>query len=199
MRTKRGTGGGKEIPPDSTPAKLVAAAASEFKRHGFSGTDTNKIARRAGFAPQTFYRWFRDKTQVFLAVYRAWEEEERALLARLLSSNASPSQLVDGIIEHHRAYRIFRRSLRQLTLDDPAVRKARAESRSRQIQRIRLSLGDNAPSVSEVGTILFQIERLCDAIADGEFVDLGIDENVPRLTIEKLQSRFRRDVNRQPG
>jgi len=177
---------------DSTPARLIAAASEEFRRRGFSGTDTNRIARRAGFAPQTFYRWFRDKTQIFLAVYRAWEEEERVVLAKLLSVNAPSSQIVGAILKHHRTYRIFRRSLRQLTLEDPAVRKARAESRTRQIERIRESMGAAALDFSEVATILFQIERLCDGIADDEFADLGVDQRVPRAAIANLQGRFRR-------
>jgi AcrR family transcriptional regulator len=180
------------VPPDSTPARLIAAASEEFRRRGYSGTDTNRIARRAGFAPQTFYRWFRDKTQIFLAVYRAWEEEERVVLAKLLSVNAPSSQIVAAILKHHRTYRIFRRSLRQLTLEDPAVRKARAESRTRQIERIRESMGAAALDFSEVATILFQIERLCDGIADDEFADLGVDQRVPRAAIANLQSRFRR-------
>src|SRR5262245_12814544 len=75
-----------------TSAKLIAAAAKEFNQRGFDGTDTNRIARRAGFAPQTFYRWFRDKTEIFLAVYRAWDEEERGLLDKLLSRNAAASE-----------------------------------------------------------------------------------------------------------
>jgi hypothetical protein len=49
---------------------------------GFGGTDTNKIARRGGFAPENFYRW---------------------------------------------------RSLRQLLVENDAVRQARAESRITQI------------------------------------------------------------------
>ena len=177
---------------DSTPSRLIAAASEEFRRHGFSGTDTNRIARRAGFAPQTFYRWFRDKTQIFLAVYRAWEEEERIVLARLLSINAPSSRVVAAILKHHRTYRIFRRSLRQLTLEDPTVRKARAQSRTRQIERIRESMGASAPEFSEVATILLQIERLCDGIADDEFADLGVDQRIPRAAIANLQSRFRR-------
>ena len=177
---------------ESTQARLIAAAAKEFRQHGFFGTDTNKIARRAGFAPQTFYRWFKDKTEIFLAVYRAWEEEERSVLAHLLSRQAPSSEVVDAVVKHHRAYRIFRRSLRQLALEDSAVRKARAESRARQIERIRLSLGASAPSISEAATILFQIERLCDGIADDEFADLGVDQKTPRAAIAELQSRFRR-------
>ncbi len=171
---------------------MIAAAAREFNRHGFSGTDTNKIARRAGFAPQTFYRWFRDKTEIFVAVYRAWEEEERGVLGALLAENASPRRLVDAIVEHHRRYRVFRRSLRHLTLEDPVVRKARAESRMRQIERIRLSLGSSAPKTDEIATILFQIERLSDAIADEEFADLGVDDKIPRAALEELLARLRR-------
>ena len=72
------------------------------------------------------------------------------------------------------------------------MRKARAESRARQIERIRLSLGASAPSISETATVLFQIERLCDGIADDEFADLGVDEKTPRAAIAELQSRLRR-------
>ena len=32
----------------STREKLVLAAAAEFREHGFAGTDSNRIARRAG-------------------------------------------------------------------------------------------------------------------------------------------------------
>src|SRR6185503_20792385 len=77
-----------------TDARLLAAAAKEFNQRGFDGTDTNRIARRAGFAPQTFYRWFQDKTEVFLAVYRTWEDQERAMLSKLLARKAPASEFV---------------------------------------------------------------------------------------------------------
>jgi AcrR family transcriptional regulator len=176
----------------TTAARLVAAAAREFNRFGFSGTDTNKIARRAGYAPQTFYRWFKDKTEIFLAVYRLWEEQERRVLGDLLARKAPSERIVEAIVSHHRGYRIFRRSLRQLSLEDPVVRKARAETRMRQIQRIRSSLGASAPDVAEVATIVFQMERLCDGVAEDEFADLGVNEKAPRAAIAALQSRLRR-------
>jgi AcrR family transcriptional regulator len=62
--------------PEETRARLVDAAEAEFNAHGFDGTDTNRIARRAGYAPQTFYRHFADKTAVFLAVYDRWWRNE---------------------------------------------------------------------------------------------------------------------------
>jgi AcrR family transcriptional regulator len=118
-----------------TASLLVEAAAKEFQEHGFGGTDTNRIARRAGFAPQTFYRWFEDKTAIFLAVYRDWVATEFDEIDRLRAKGASEVELADAVIAHHRAYYIFRRSLRQLTVEDDRVRgRARraAWSRSRE-------------------------------------------------------------------
>jgi AcrR family transcriptional regulator len=174
-----------------TSEKLVAAAAKEFNQRGFDGTDTNRIARRAGFAPQTFYRWFRDKTAVFLAVYRAWEDEERVMLTKLLARKAPATELVEAAIKHHRAYKIFRRSLRSLSLENSTVRKARAESRKRQIEQIKTWVAPSKPSSIEVATILLQMERLADAVAEGEFADLGLEDKAARDALATLQSRLR--------
>ncbi len=177
-----------------TSAKLIAAAAKEFNQHGFDGTDSNRIARRAGFAPQTFYRWFRDKTEVFLAVYRAWEDEERAMLGQLLARKAPASEIVNAAIEHHRAYKVFRRSLRALSIENATVRKARAESRRRQIEQIKSWVGPARPSSVEVATVLLQMERLADAVAEGEFADLGLEDRAARDTLVELQTRLQKRV-----
>ena len=88
---------------------------AEFNRYGFEGTDTNRIARHAGFAPQTFYRWFAHKTEIFIATYRSWENLERQVLEDLLRGQASAERLVEAIVSHHAEYKIFRRSLRQVS------------------------------------------------------------------------------------
>jgi AcrR family transcriptional regulator len=175
-----------------TRAKLVAAAAKEFNQHGYHGTDSNKIARRAGFAPQTFYRWFRDKMEIFVAVYRLWEEQEREMLSGLIAARASGGDLVEAAVAHHRAYRVFRRSLRTLSYDEPEVRAARAQSRSRQIESIKSWNKPTRATTAEIATILLQMERLADAIAEGEFGDLSLDEKVAKLALAQLQSSLRR-------
>ena len=159
--------------PTDTRQRLIEAAALEFNERGFAGTDTNRIARRAGFAPQTFYRSFADKTAVFIAVYRSWEDTEGAMLADLLARRASSKRLVEAVVAHHRAHRIFRRSLRQLSLDDPAVRRARADSRKRQLERIREWQQRPAADLESLAIRLLTMERLADALADDEFEDLG--------------------------
>jgi AcrR family transcriptional regulator len=175
-----------------TAARLVAAAAKEFNKHGFDGTDSNKIARRAGFAPQTFYRWFRDKTDIFIAVYRAWEDEEEEVIGTLLARGAPMSELIEAILAHHRAYRLFRRSLRQLALENDAVRKARADSRRRQIEQTQRWAGPEARSAPEIAALLLQLDRLCDGVAEGELADLGVDEATARQAIFDLLQQMRR-------
>jgi AcrR family transcriptional regulator len=167
----------------STRDRLVRAATMEFGERGFSGTDTNKIARRAGFAPQTFYRWFADKTEIFIAAYRLWEEEERTQMGALMRRKAEEADLVDAAVAHHRAYLAFRRSLRSLSLENPAVRAARAESRLRQIERIQ---SWSPRSTADVAVMLLQLERLSDALAEGEFLDMGLDEAAGRAGLAQL-------------
>jgi AcrR family transcriptional regulator len=183
---------GRTTAEKSTAEKLCAAAMAEFNEWGFAGTDTNRIARRAGFAPQTFYRWYKDKTEIFVAAYRAWEDEERDVLQRLLARDAPTEALVEAGIDHHRRYLLFRRSLRQVALDSATVRRARAESRLRQIEQIRA--WTNAPNAATEGLAvrLLQLERLADAVAEGELGDMDLTEDAARAEIGRIVESLRR-------
>lgn len=174
-----------------TRTRLISAATKEFCTHGFSGTDSNKIARRAGFAPQTFYRWFADKIEIFVVVYREWEDEERQTLGDLITHQADVTQLAQAIVEHHRAYRVFRRSLRQLAIENPAVRKARSDSRIRQIEQISLWSSSPDAWADARALTLLQIERLADAVAEDELDDLGISPEKALGAIAELITRLR--------
>jgi AcrR family transcriptional regulator len=190
MAQRRAAGG--KAPAGDTAGKLVAAAAREFNQHGFAGTDSNKIARRAGFAPQTFYRWFKDKTAIFIAVFRAWEEEEGRVIGSLMAERAPMTKLVDAIVAHHRAHRRFRRSLRQLALEDETVRRALTEFRLRQVEKTRRWAGPEARPAAEVAALVLQMERLCDAVVEGELDELGVDEKGARDAIIALLRQVRR-------
>ncbi|THD57835.1 TetR/AcrR family transcriptional regulator [Phenylobacterium sp.] len=174
---------------ETTAAKLCAAAMAEFNAHGFAGTDTNRIARRAGFAPQTFYRWYKDKTEIFIAAYRAWEEAEKAAVERLMAEDAPVEALVDVAIAHHRQHLGFRRSLRQLSLENPQVRAARAQTRLRQVEWIRNWYGRG--EVADIATQLFELERLADAVAEGEFADMGLDDAEGLAELVRIVSGLR--------
>lgn len=181
--------------PEPTSERLLEAATAEFNEHGFGGTDTNRIARRAGFAPQTFYRWFEDKLDVFIKIYDRWRRDELATLSRLLAENASDARLAQAVIAHHKAYVIFRRSLRLLSVENAAVRVARAESRLSQIAFIRKMNANPGRDDASLAVVLFQTERLADAVAEGEFQDMGLDKRAG----ERALTRLIRDLRRAEG
>lgn len=175
--------------PVATRAALVDAAAGTFNDAGYHGTDTNRIARAAGFAPQTFYRHFRDKLDVFLAVYERWQAEERTAIATAVRrvaddeadaagarAPATEDAIVRAVLEHHVRWRGFRRSLRFLAVEDAEARKARAFSRERQIADLARLPGNAGRPRAELLAALLAVERLCDAAAEGELADSGLTE-----------------------
>jgi AcrR family transcriptional regulator len=152
---------------------LLAAASCDFEEVGYEGTHSNRIAARAGYAPQTFYRHFPDKLAIFLAVYADWTDSGIAALPDLRDAGEAAAAL----IAHHSSARIFRRSLRALTATEPKVAEARARARRRQAAALASALPAfrARPAPDRFATLLI-LERLADAIADEEFEALGITE-----------------------
>ena len=71
------------------------------------------------------------------------------------------------------------------------MRAARAESRARQIQVIRMIQGDRAQSESEIVPLLFQMERLADVLAEGEISDMGLDPASTEAALAGIIGRLR--------
>ena len=170
----------------TTSEKLLQAAVREFNEHGFGGTDTNRIARRAGFAPQTFYRWFQDKVDIFIKTYERWQHEEFAAIGTLLAENASDVRLTRTIVAHHEAYLVFRRSLRQLSVENEVVRAARARSRLNQIAYVKGLSPNVVRDDASIAALLLQGERLADALAEGEFHDMGLNKKAGEEALVRL-------------
>jgi AcrR family transcriptional regulator len=159
---------------------------------GFEGTDTNRIARRAGYAPQTFYRHFADKTEVFIETYHRWVEDERKDLERAHGKGAE--EMARVMLSHHARHREFRRSLRRLTVIDPKVKAARAESRRGQVEFVKAqdrSSGKQRDPATRIA-LLFCIERLADAAADGELDDLGLSSSAQVTMLADVIRRLAR-------
>jgi AcrR family transcriptional regulator len=186
MKRPSKTGGTRD--PAQTRKDLLRAAMREFNTHGFAGTDTNRIARAAGYAPQTFYRHFDDKIAIFLAVYEDWWQAEVSALDAVKSPAATSAKRAAEIaIDFHTRWRMFRRSLRLLSVEDARVRASRAAARQAQIARAKQRTAEKR-SDAEWAAILFTSERLCDAVADGELADLGLSESAAlKLVTEAMQ------------
>lgn len=160
--------------PARTRELLIKAAIEEFNTRGFSGTDTNRIARAAGFAPQAFYRHFADKLAIFLEVYERWWQAEAEQVGAAMRKSRDASTAARVVLKFHQDWKIYRRSLRTLTLEEPRIRRARAEARRRQALMVAPGLTGN-DLAEKVGQLL-TVERLCDASADGELSDIGISD-----------------------
>ena len=169
--------------PEETREKLLAAAEKAFNSHGFFGTDTNRIARAAGYAPQTFYRHFADKTEIFLAVYERWWRAEREAVARAargLKGDARLGKIADTILAFHLRWKIFRRSLRHLSADDKRVRAARVKARKAQIESLLGVPRKSRMTRDEIYAGLLILERLADAAAEDEYGDMGFSKRAAR-------------------
>ncbi len=172
----------------TTRDKLAVAALAEFNRDGYSGTNTNKIARSAGFAPQTFYRNFTNKLDAFLAAYEEWQREERRLFSDTLSDTGRYSiEVAAEFLQFHRDYAVFLASLSKLAADYSLVADARANSRQRQI----LSIASGRPAVgqdpAEILAALLAAEAITDGVALGYFDVYGDEDTQLGLIADAIQ------------
>lgn len=157
----------------ATRLALVEAAAAIFKTEGYFATDTNAIARRAGYAPGSFYKHFPDKTAILLAVYELYAAEEWAGLAAATGSQQKPADRLKACLaflaEYHMAWTQFRTDIRSVAALEPHVETALAESRGRQLEALAqltgLSMRRNMAKLVLIRTIA---QRLSEAIADGK-------------------------------
>ena len=172
QRPRRGT-------PPQTRERLIAAAAVEFNRVGYHGTDSNRLARAAGYAPATFYKHFPDKRALLLATYAAWVSTEWAAVERLVRQGGEPRRLAGRIVEvvlrMHRRWRGLRGSLRALVASDAQARVFSRAQRRRQIALLAaLRPSGSTLRGADDALLLLTLERVCDAIAEGELQELGV-------------------------
>src|SRR5690349_17867589 len=68
----------------STRAALIAAARALFAERGYAETFTDEVAQRAGVTRGALYHQYRDKEDLFRAVYEQLEREfEQSIAAQL--------------------------------------------------------------------------------------------------------------------
>ncbi len=181
--------------PEETRRRLVAAAGVAFNRDGYDGTDSNRIAREAGYSPGAFYKHFADKREAFIAVYTEWVAAEWAEVGRILDAGDTPHAtaraLIAAVLDLHRRWRGMRRSLRALVGADAGVRRAYVAERARQLDAMAaLGRADRAGDA----LLLYLMERTADAIADGEPESLGgvSAEALSELLVAQVEARLRR-------
>lgn len=79
----------------STRAALVSAARELFAEHGYTAVGTEAIVRAAGVTRGALYHQFKDKGDLFLAVFEAEEEALVQRIAGLMAGVADPGQVLE--------------------------------------------------------------------------------------------------------
>jgi hypothetical protein len=80
---------------------------------------------------------------------------------------------LEAVVDLHRRWRVFRRSLRGLTTVDAEARRKQRAGRTRQLDamaRLRPAAGDRARDL----LLLYTVERVADALAEEEPEELGV-------------------------
>ncbi len=203
MRKRSGTQSAVGRPrrghPEETRERLVTAAASQFNRFGYHGTDSNTIAKEAGYATGTFYKHFRDKRDIFLAVYERWLAAEWKEiideLSRMRNVEETAQRLVELNIRFHTEWRGLRASLMELVFSDPEARKFFRKQKRRQLELIlelRSRFALPAQTSEQDAILLWTTERVFDAIGQGEIQSLGLDNDVVvESMVEKVRAFLR--------
>jgi AcrR family transcriptional regulator len=176
---------------DESLEALIVTARAEFLRYGFDGTDVNRIARRSGVAPTTFYRWFKDKSDAFIAVYRPWEARELQSMRLLMAREGSTAALTQACIEHHRTHVLFRRSLRRLGHEDPKVRQALAASRLERLKALKAWIGEPCLADADLAVDLLMFESLTTLLAESDLGEMGVDDKAARRQLAAIIGRWR--------
>ncbi|OIJ86482.1 TetR family transcriptional regulator [Streptomyces colonosanans] len=141
----------------ATQLDIAHAAAELFATHGPDGTTAEDIARRAGVALRTFYRYFRSKQDAVSPLLAAGADRWRALLEATEPGAALPQALEAAVAQalsvpdKEAARALLRtRGLLRAAAKDPALRavwyRVNQESEERLVPVVaRLAGGDAEP------------------------------------------------------
>jgi len=85
---------------DRIRASLLEKGREYFMRYGLKKTSVDELARAAGIAKGSFYRFFETKEALFLAVHEASEETLRADMMRRIEAAKGPSEKLRAFLKN---------------------------------------------------------------------------------------------------
>lgn len=129
MNWQKGEYQPKQKRADEKKSRILDAALELFAAKGFHGTTAKAIAARAGVATGSFYRYFRDKKAVFMAVCLRMEKEIGGQVfefgQQMRKEGRSEQEILASMIgfavmAHHRN-QAFHREVLAMQIMDPDV------------------------------------------------------------------------------
>lgn len=127
---------------------ILEAAARVFAARGYHGTNTNRIAERAGVSVGSLYEYFPNKDAILVALVDAHIRDALGRIVAALDALATEAlplgEIVRRLVHEVIALHAERPGLHQVLLDDaplpPSTREALAHAEAAVGQRIRALL-----------------------------------------------------------
>jgi AcrR family transcriptional regulator len=85
--------------PGSTPARILDAAEHVFAEHGYAGTSTREIARRAHVPFGALHYHWGSKRLLWDAVFRRLAERTRDTIIRTYTPGSTVAEVVDNMVD----------------------------------------------------------------------------------------------------
>lgn len=89
----------KALQAEATRAALVDAARELFGERGYADVGTQEIVERAGVTKGALYHHFRDKRELFLAVFHAVQQEVVAKVATAARAEEDPGRALTAALQ----------------------------------------------------------------------------------------------------
>ena len=123
-------GGGEALEPVLTPddgderGRLMDAALHVMRRNGFQGASVQDILDRAGLSTRAFYRQFRSKDDLLLAMFRTASDPDVARVERVVAEAPTALDAVCAWIDEMVAVAFDPRRVRRLVVFNAVARQA---------------------------------------------------------------------------
>jgi AcrR family transcriptional regulator len=152
---------GGVLDPPVTPeagderTRLMDAALHVMRRNGFQGASVQDILDHAGLSTRAFYRQFRSKDDLLLAMFRTASDPDVAQVVRTVGGAPTALDAVRAWIDEMLTMAFDWRRVRRLVIFNPSARQADGYEQEEAALRSRL-----------ISPLLLALER---GSADGSF------------------------------
>ena len=103
--------------------RLMDAALNVMRLNGFQGASVQDILDQAGLSTRAFYRQFRSKDDLLLAMFRTASTRDVDAVGRGVANAATPRAGLDAWIDEMLAIAFDRRRLRRMVMFNPVARQ----------------------------------------------------------------------------
>jgi len=155
--------------------RILRVAMEEFSRRGFSGANTNVIARKAGISIGSLYKYFKTKEDLFLTIVIIGVQQLESVLDKVMESDGTLEEKIESllrmILDHSKSNGHIIRIYNEMTTEGNSVlikhlsselEAASARCFKNMIQKA-VDEGSIAPDI-DVGVFSFAMDNLFIAL-----------------------------------